>query len=91
MKRLIYAAPVLVFLVLAFLLFKSLVMPPPDVLPSALIDKPVPAFTLPPLPGSPAGLDDRALAAGEPARARRRAAILDCTSIVVPVTSAAAG
>ncbi|HWY62049.1 MAG TPA: DsbE family thiol:disulfide interchange protein [Rhizomicrobium sp.] len=46
MKRLVYAVPVLGFLMLAFFLFKSLIMPAPDVLPSALIDKPAPALAL---------------------------------------------
>ena len=46
MKRLVYALPVAGFLVLAFFLFRSLVLPPPSVLPSALIDKPAPAITI---------------------------------------------
>ena len=46
MKRLFYAAPVLIFAILAFVLFKSLVMPAPDILPSALLDKPAPAVAL---------------------------------------------
>lgn len=49
MKRLVYALPVLAFGLLAFFLFRSLWAPPPNVLPSALIDKPVPDRTLPPL------------------------------------------
>jgi cytochrome c biogenesis protein CcmG/thiol:disulfide interchange protein DsbE len=46
MKRLIYAVPVLAFAVLAFFLFRSLILPAPDVLPSALIDKPAPRMAL---------------------------------------------
>ena len=46
MKRWLYAVPVVAFLVLAFFLFHSLVGPPPDLLPSALINKPAPDFDL---------------------------------------------
>jgi cytochrome c biogenesis protein CcmG, thiol:disulfide interchange protein DsbE len=42
MKRWIYAVPVAGFVVLAFFLFHSLWSGAPDVLPSALIDKPAP-------------------------------------------------
>jgi len=49
MKRLLYVAPLLFFAVLVFLFFRSLNGPPPDELPSALLDKPVPATDLPPL------------------------------------------
>jgi cytochrome c biogenesis protein CcmG/thiol:disulfide interchange protein DsbE len=45
-NRLLYAVPVLGFVVLAFFLFKSLIMPAPNVLPSALIDKPAPSVAL---------------------------------------------
>ena len=65
MKRLIYAAPVLVFLVLAFFLFKSLILPPPDVLPSALIDKPVPRRVLPALDAQTLGFGPADLAGGK--------------------------
>ena len=44
MKRWVYALPVLAFLVLAYFLFHSLFGQPPDLLPSALIDKPAPAI-----------------------------------------------
>ena len=46
MKRWFYAVPVIGFVVLAFFLFHSLFCGPPDVLPSALIDKPAPAIGL---------------------------------------------
>jgi cytochrome c biogenesis protein CcmG, thiol:disulfide interchange protein DsbE len=45
-KRLIYAVPVLGFGVVAFFLIRSLSLPPPNVLPSALIDKPAPDVPL---------------------------------------------
>ena len=44
MSRWIYALPVAGFAVLAFFLFHSLFSGAPDVLPSALIDKPAPAI-----------------------------------------------
>jgi cytochrome c biogenesis protein CcmG/thiol:disulfide interchange protein DsbE len=46
MKRWLYAVPVAAFLVLAFFLFHSLFGRPPDLLPSALIDKPAPEINL---------------------------------------------
>jgi cytochrome c biogenesis protein CcmG, thiol:disulfide interchange protein DsbE len=49
LKRLIYILPVAGFAVIAILLFKSLILPPPDILPSALIDKLAPAVALPPM------------------------------------------
>jgi cytochrome c biogenesis protein CcmG/thiol:disulfide interchange protein DsbE len=48
-KRLIYILPVLAFAGLAIFLFMSLRGPPPAEIPSVLVDKPVPALTLPPL------------------------------------------
>jgi cytochrome c biogenesis protein CcmG, thiol:disulfide interchange protein DsbE len=42
MSRWIYALPVVGFLVLAFFLFRSLFGTAPDILPSALIDRPAP-------------------------------------------------
>lgn len=65
MKRLIYAAPVLAFLVLAFFLFKSLILPAPDVLPSALIDKPVPDRVLPALDAETEGFGPKDLSSGK--------------------------
>jgi len=46
MKRWIYAVPVAGFLVLAIVLFHSLFGRPPDLLPSALINKPAPEINL---------------------------------------------
>ncbi|HWC63338.1 MAG TPA: DsbE family thiol:disulfide interchange protein [Rhizomicrobium sp.] len=65
MKRLVYAAPVLAFLILAFFLFKSLISPTPDVLPSPLIDKPVPQRTLPALDARTEGFGPKELASGK--------------------------
>lgn len=62
MKRLIYVLPVLAFLGLAYLLFSSLFRArPPDELPSALIGKPVPALTLPPLDAATQGFGPKDL------------------------------
>jgi cytochrome c biogenesis protein CcmG/thiol:disulfide interchange protein DsbE len=49
MRRLLFLVPVAFFLVLAILFFHGLNGPPPDALPSALIDRPAPAVKLPPL------------------------------------------
>jgi cytochrome c biogenesis protein CcmG/thiol:disulfide interchange protein DsbE len=51
-KRLLYIVPVLAFAVLAFVLFRSLIGPPPDELPSMVVNKPVPRDVLPALPGA---------------------------------------
>ena len=64
MKRLIYIVPVLVFAALAWFLFEGLRGPPPDELPSTLIDKPAPALTLPALDANAAGFGQQDLAAG---------------------------
>jgi cytochrome c biogenesis protein CcmG/thiol:disulfide interchange protein DsbE len=63
-KRLVYVVPVLAFAVLAFFLFKSLVMPPPDVLPSALINRPAPGITLPAMDAATPGFTRADLARG---------------------------
>ncbi len=65
MGRLLYLLPVLVFGLLA-LYFAAGLGRDPHLVPSALIDRPVPAFSLPPLPGATTGLDSAALASGEP-------------------------
>jgi cytochrome c biogenesis protein CcmG/thiol:disulfide interchange protein DsbE len=52
MKRLLYIFPAIMFSLLAYLLFDSLYAPPHDQLPSALLNKPVPSFSLPPLDGA---------------------------------------
>lgn len=49
MKRFLYATPVLALAVLGYIFFRSLNAPPPDDLPSALVDKPAPATPLPAL------------------------------------------
>ncbi|HST94696.1 MAG TPA: DsbE family thiol:disulfide interchange protein [Microvirga sp.] len=53
--RLLFLLPVAVFVVLAGLFLVRLGGDDPSRLPSALIDKPAPAFTLPPLEGLTAG------------------------------------
>lgn len=64
MKRLVYILPVLAFGGLAYLLFHSLSSPPPDELPSALIGKPAPPLSLPPLDARAKGFSRTDLAAG---------------------------
>jgi cytochrome c biogenesis protein CcmG/thiol:disulfide interchange protein DsbE len=64
MRRLIYIAPVILFAILAYLLFASLHAPPPDELPSALIGKPAPATSLPALDRTATAFTPRDLAAG---------------------------
>jgi cytochrome c biogenesis protein CcmG/thiol:disulfide interchange protein DsbE len=54
MRRLVYLIPVIAFAALAFVLFKSLISPPPSELPSMLVNKPVPRDVLPALAGSQA-------------------------------------
>ncbi len=49
MKRWIYILPIAGFAVLAFFLFRSLWSPAPDIIPSALLDKPAPQLVLPAL------------------------------------------
>src|SRR3546814_19003777 len=56
MKRLLFVLPVLLFAGIAAAAFLRLRSDAPDVLPSALIDRPAPAFDLPPLPGMERGL-----------------------------------
>lgn len=64
MKRLLYAVPVLALLFLGYLFFRSLNGPPPDELPSALIDKPAPQTALPPLDAAAKGFAPTDLRAG---------------------------
>ncbi|HEX3945136.1 MAG TPA: DsbE family thiol:disulfide interchange protein [Rhizomicrobium sp.] len=64
MKRLLYVVPVIAFGVLAWLLFDSLYAPPHDQLPSALLNKPVPSFSLPALAGTATGFTRADLASG---------------------------
>jgi cytochrome c biogenesis protein CcmG/thiol:disulfide interchange protein DsbE len=64
MKRLVYILPVLGFGAIAFFLFRSLTMAPPDILPSALIDQPAPKIALPALDDQTQGFGPAELAAG---------------------------
>jgi cytochrome c biogenesis protein CcmG/thiol:disulfide interchange protein DsbE len=65
MRRLIYILPVAGFAVLAFFLFRSLFLPAPDMLPSALIDKPAPQRLLPALDAQTQGFGPKELASGK--------------------------
>jgi len=68
MNRLVYALPVLGFAVVAGFLFYGLHHArdvPPDVLPSALIDKPVPQRTLPPLDPATQGFGPKDFTTGK--------------------------
>jgi cytochrome c biogenesis protein CcmG/thiol:disulfide interchange protein DsbE len=64
MKRWLYAVPVAGFLVLAFFLFHSLFGRPPELLPSALIDKPAPEINLAAIDADTPGFTRADLAAG---------------------------
>jgi cytochrome c biogenesis protein CcmG/thiol:disulfide interchange protein DsbE len=65
-KRLLFLVPVVVFVVLAGFFYAGLQGPPPSVLPSPLIGKPAPDFTLPPLDGQAQGFTRAELATGHP-------------------------
>lgn len=64
MKRLLYVLPALAFLVLAGVLFRSLVQPSPDVLPSALINQPAPRLEMPALDAATQGFGPHELKSG---------------------------
>jgi cytochrome c biogenesis protein CcmG/thiol:disulfide interchange protein DsbE len=64
MNRAIYILPIAGFAVLAFFLFKSLWSPPPDLVPSALLNKPAPHLVLPGLDAQSAAFTPDDLAAG---------------------------
>ena len=64
MRRWLYALPVAGFLVLAFFLFHSLFGRPPDLLPSALIDKPAPEIDLAAMDAATPGFTRADLASG---------------------------
>ncbi|MFO1070568.1 MAG: DsbE family thiol:disulfide interchange protein [Geminicoccaceae bacterium] len=65
-RRLIFIVPVLLFVVVGVFLAIGLTRDPGE-LPSALIDKPVPQFALPPLDGRPGdGLSTADLTDGQP-------------------------
>jgi len=75
-RRLIYIVPVLVFATLAWFLFEGLRGPPPDELPSSLIDKPAPVVTLPALDAKVQGFGPRELAGGRVTVVRRTSSIV---------------
>ena len=64
MKRLLYVLPILAFAGLVYLFFHSLNGPPPDELPSALVDRPAPATNLPPLDNAASAFNSADLRAG---------------------------
>ena len=63
-RRWIFILPVAAFALLAFFLFRSLWSPPPRVIPSALLNKPVPRLVLPPLDGRGPAFTPADLASG---------------------------
>jgi DsbE subfamily thiol:disulfide oxidoreductase len=64
-SRWIYLAPVAAFAVLAFFLFRSLWSPAPDVLPSALLNRPAPMDTVPALDAQTQGFGPKQLKSGK--------------------------
>jgi cytochrome c biogenesis protein CcmG, thiol:disulfide interchange protein DsbE len=64
MKRWVFIAPAAAFAVLAFFLFRSLWSPAPDLVPSALLNKPAPRLTLPGLDAQSAAFTPADLAGG---------------------------
>ena len=64
MKRWVFIAPIAAFAVLAFFLFRSLWSPAPDLVPSALLNKPAPRLTLPGLDAQSAAFTPADLAGG---------------------------
>jgi len=63
-NRWIYIAPVAAFAVLAFFLFRSLWAPAPDIVPSALLNRPAPHLVLPGLDAQSDAFTAGDLAAG---------------------------
>jgi cytochrome c biogenesis protein CcmG, thiol:disulfide interchange protein DsbE len=63
-NRWIYIAPIAAFAVLAFFLFRSLWTPAPDIVPSALLNRPAPHLVLPALDAQSAAFTPADLAAG---------------------------
>ena len=64
MKRWLFILPVAGFAVLAYFLFRSLWAPAPDIIPSALLNKPAPRLILPALDGKTAAFTPADLTAG---------------------------
>ena len=64
MRRWIYVVPVAAFAAIAFFLFRSLLLPDPKILPSALLNKPAPRLTLPALDAQTQGFGPLQLVAG---------------------------
>jgi cytochrome c biogenesis protein CcmG, thiol:disulfide interchange protein DsbE len=64
MSRWVFIAPIAAFAVLAFFLFKSLWAPAPDLIPSALLNRPAPRLVLPALDAQSAAFTPADLAAG---------------------------
>ena len=64
MNRLVFLIPIALFAALAFVLFDSLIAPPPQELPSVLIDKPAPRLVLPALDAQTESFAAANLAAG---------------------------
>ena len=64
MSRWVFVAPIAGFAVLAFFLFRSLWAPAPDIIPSALLNRPAPRLVLPALDAQSAAFTPADLAAG---------------------------
>jgi cytochrome c biogenesis protein CcmG/thiol:disulfide interchange protein DsbE len=64
MKRWVFIVPIAAFAVLAFFLFRSLWSPAPDLVPSALLNRPAPRLTLPALDARSAAFTPADLARG---------------------------
>jgi cytochrome c biogenesis protein CcmG, thiol:disulfide interchange protein DsbE len=64
MSRWVYTLPAIAFLVLAVFLFRSLFAPAPDIIPSALLDRPAPRLALPALDAKSAAFTRGDLASG---------------------------
>lgn len=64
MRRLIFIVPIALFAALAYVLFDSLIAPPPQDLPSVLLNKPAPRLNVPPLDARTQGFGPAELAAG---------------------------
>lgn len=64
MTRWVFIVPIAAFAVLAFFLFRSLWSPAPDLVPSALLNKPAPRLTLPALDARSAAFTPADLASG---------------------------